>query len=133
MAVTLACTTCPLALVLLACSGGSSGSGGVAPPDCTDLVAPSSCPSPPPSWKGEVQGLVEAYCLQCHGNGGIAQAQANLATYDDVFMNRTRLWEAVYNCSMPNTDASPAPLEYPTLAQRSTIITWADPCNAPDN
>jgi hypothetical protein len=125
---------CPLTLVLVgACSSSSSGSSGPPAPNCTGLTAPSSCPSPPPSWKGEVQGLFASYCLQCHGDGGIAQDQVNLATYDDVFANRERVWQQIYGCAMPNVDASPPPMAFPTLDQRQIMITWADPCNAPNN
>ena len=117
-----------------ACSSSSStGGGGPPAPNCTGLTAPASCPSPPPSWKGEVEGLVSTYCLQCHGDGGIAQTTVNLATYDDVYANRERFWQQIYNCSMPNVDASPPPTAFPSLAERQALVTWADPCNAPNN
>jgi hypothetical protein len=115
-----------------ACSNGSS-SGGPTATACPALQFPDGCPSPPPSWKTDVQPLFEAYCEPCHGNGGAASAQVPLATYQDVVNNRTRAWEQIYTCSMPNTDASLPATQFPTAAQRQTMVTWLDVCNAPDN
>jgi hypothetical protein len=76
---------------------------------------------------------VQKYCWQCHANGGIAQGVVDLSTYTTVKQNSLRMWQAVYNCWMPNVDASPPPRAYPTEQERETIITWADACMAPDN
>jgi hypothetical protein len=124
-----------VATCLAGCGASSgSGGGGPPPPDCTTLVAPSACPSPAPSWKGEVQGLFHTYCQQCHGTGGVAYGVVPMQTYADVSNNRTRIWEATYNCSMPGgQDAGVAPMAYPTIAERQTMIEWADVCNAPNN
>jgi hypothetical protein len=115
-----------------ACSTGSS-SGGPATTPCPNLEYPSTCPTPPPSWKTDVQPLFETYCDTCHGNGGPAAASVPLATYQDVVDNRTRAWQQIGNCSMPNTDASLPATQFPTAAQRQTMVTWLDVCNAPDN
>jgi hypothetical protein len=114
-----------------ACSSDSTGGGGV--PGCPDIQFPDQCPTPPPSWKKDVQPLVVEYCDSCHGNGGPAALQVPLATYQDVFDNRTRSWEQVYKCAMPNTDASLAADAFPTADQRQTMVTWLDICNAPNN
>lgn len=126
----------PLVLLLAgiqACSASSAPA--TSPPglDCSSLVVPQTCPSPPPSWKSDVAPLLEAYCLQCHGAGAIASARFPLSTYADVKQHATQSWEQVYTCLMPNGDASPPPLAYPTLAQRQTLVTWASVCGAPNN
>lgn len=111
----------------------ASPSGGSAP-DCSQLTVPSACPTPAPSWKGEVYGLFQTYCTQCHGAGGVAANVVPMAIYQDVFANRTRIWSAVYRCSMPGgQDAGVAPQAFPSLAERQAMITWADLCGAPDN
>jgi hypothetical protein len=132
----LALTAAAGALLIVAAGACSSGStsGGEAPPmPCPTLDFPSACPTPPPSWKTEVQPLFEDYCEECHGNGDPAALQVPLATYQDVVNNRTRCWEQIYACSMPNTDASSPATALPTAAQRQTMVTWLDICNAPDN
>lgn len=119
-----------------ACSTSSGGGAEAGPPpqDCSTLVAPSSCPTPAPSWHGEVQQLFHAYCLQCHGTGAVAYDIVPMQTYQDVANNRTRIWEATYTCSMPGgEDAGVSPLAYPTIAERATMIAWADACGAPNN
>jgi hypothetical protein len=122
------------AVICAACSTSPGSGGGPPPPDCSTLVAPSSCPSPAPSWKGDVQQLFHTYCLQCHGVGGVAVSQVPMATYQDVANNRTRIWEAIYNCGMPGgQDAGVAPDLYPTIAERQTMVAWADVCGAPNN
>ena len=133
-------TSTVLALVV-ACSSGKSGASGDAeggsddagPGPCPQLDFPSTCPTPPPSWKNEVEPLIGGYCWQCHGPGGQAQNQVDLSTYALVAANRTRCWQQIETCLMPNVDGSPPPLHYPTPAQRQTMVTWLDICNAPDN
>jgi len=129
-------------LVVVACSsssangftgGDAEADGGPEPGPCPQFEFPSSCPTPAPSWQTEVKPLVEKYCGQCHQTGSSAAAQLNLSTYSDVYENRTKCWYQIYQCWMPNVDGSPAPLAYPTPAERQTMITWMDVCNAPDN
>ena len=88
---------------------------------------------PPPSWKSDVQPLFTTYCEPCHGAGGTAAQQVPLATYQNVVDNRTRSWEQISSCSMPNTDAALPATAFPTAAERQTMVTWLDICNAPDN
>jgi hypothetical protein len=128
-----------LVFVAGACSSGKSGQGdgsddaGLGPGPCPELDFPPTCPTPPPSWKNDVQPLFIEFCEQCHGPGGQATSQAALASYADVAGNRTRAWQQIETCLMPNVDGSPPPLAYPTPAQRQTMVTWLDVCNAPDN
>lgn len=128
----------------IACSDASQGIGSPAPDSaasgtdsgpgpCPTIQFPSTCPTPPPSWKTDVQPLVEKYCDQCHGNGSTAASQLNLSTYKDVAANRTKCWYQIYQCWMPNVDGSPPPLAYPTAGERQTLVTWMDICNAPNN
>jgi hypothetical protein len=134
------------ALVLACSSGGGSGSGeggdgsagagddgGLGPGPCPDLDFPATCPTPPPSWKNDVQPLVLEYCVPCHGPGGSAASQLELGSYSEFAANRTKCWYQIDKCWMPNADGSPPPLAYPTPAQRQTMVTWMDICNAPDN
>jgi hypothetical protein len=112
--------------------GGSDDAGG-GPGPCPELDFPSTCPTPPPSWTNDVEPLIAGFCEQCHGPGGQAQNQVDLSTYALVAANRTRCWQQIETCLMPNVDGSPPPLHYPTPAQRQTMVTWLDICNAPDN
>jgi hypothetical protein len=123
-------------LVTVACSDASQGvsvadAGGPGP--CPNLQFPSACPSPPPSWKTDVEPLFVEYCETCHGIAGVAAAQVPLGSYQDVHANRTRSWVAISNCSMPNTDAALPAASFPTPTQRQTMVTWLDICNAPNN
>jgi len=121
-----------LVCVAGACSSSSSSSGPTMPP-CPTSLQTDTCPSPLPSWKSDVQPLFEAYCLSCHGTGGVAFGQVPLETYQNVFDNRTRAWQQIYQCLMPNLDASVPATSFPTADQRQTMVTWLDPCNAPNN
>ncbi len=129
------------ALVIAAgCSSGGGGGGGqsgdaamTGPGTCPQLEFPATCPTPAPSWINEVQGLFEGYCGQCHARGGSASSFVELSTYTSVMQNRTRCWQQINNCSMPNANGHPAPLAYPTAAERQTMVTWLDVCGAPNN
>jgi hypothetical protein len=92
----------------------------------------TNCPSPPPSWTTDVQPLVEKYCVTCHEPGGVGISSANLTTYADVFKNRTEMLTQVYQCLMPNVDASVPPPALPTAAERQTLVQWVV-CGAPQN
>jgi len=120
-----------LVAAAVACSDSPSSPGPAAV--CPNLDFPSACPSPPPSWKTDVQPLFETYCESCHDTGGVAAGQVPLATYQDVVNNRTRAWEQIANCSMPNTDAASPATAFPSADDRQTMVTWLDICGAPDN
>ncbi len=102
-------------------------------PSCAGVVEPSSCPSPPPSWKNDVQPLIQKYCWQCHANNGIDQRMVDLSTYTGAKQNAVRILQQVHDCLMPNFGATPPPMAYPTVDERNTIIAWAGVCMAPDN
>jgi hypothetical protein len=120
-------------LVGAACSSSSSSSAGGVTVTCPPSFDTMTCPSPPPSWKNEVEPLFAQFCTSCHGPGGVAAAQVPLGSYQDVFDNRTRSTLQIYDCLMPNTDASVPASAFPSAEQRQTMITWLDPCGAPNN
>ncbi len=120
------------ALTTLAAACSSSTAGPQAP-SCAGVTAPDTCPSPTPSWKNEVEPLIEKYCWQCHANGGIDQAMVDLSTYTGVKKNAVRVLQQVHDCLMPNFGATPPPMVYPTVEERNTIIAWAGVCMAPNN
>ncbi|HEX8792511.1 MAG TPA: hypothetical protein VF765_16300 [Polyangiaceae bacterium] len=124
-------TTC-LAALGVACSSGSSPTG-PQQPSCAGVVEPNTCPSPSPSWKSDVEPLIEKYCWQCHANGGIDQPMVDLSTYAGAKQNAVRILQQVHDCLMPNFGATPPPKAYPTADERNTIIAWAGVCMAPDN
>jgi hypothetical protein len=97
------------------------------------VTAPNTCPSPPPSWKNDVEPLIQQYCWQCHDTGGSAVNTADLSTYAGVKKNDVRILQQVHDCLMPNFGATPPPMAYPTVEERNTIIAWAGVCMAPNN
>jgi hypothetical protein len=99
-------------------------------PDCSTLVAPP-CPSSPPSWQRDVQPLVQTFCLECHGEGGIEVANFDYSTYQGVAAHASQMVTPVFQCTMPPVDVMPLPA-MPTVAQRETILAWIA-CGAPDN
>jgi hypothetical protein len=96
-------------------------------------MAPSACPSPPPSWQNDVEPLIVKYCWQCHANGGIDQQQIDLSTYTGVKTHAVIILQQVSACLMPNYGATPPPKAYPTAEERNTILAWAGACMAPNN
>ncbi len=91
----------------------------------------TDCPSTPPSWAKDVQPIIENYCITCHEPGGNGEALADLTSYAYVYRSRSSILTQVYQCLMPNQDASPPPPEL-TTDQRETIVAWVA-CNAPNN
>jgi hypothetical protein len=123
----------PVAGLVLAAACSSGSSSGPQAPSCAGVVVPDACPSPAPSWKNEVEPLIERYCWQCHANGGIDQAQIDLSTYAGAKKYAVTMLQQVDQCLMPNFGATPPPMAYPTVEERNTIIAWAGVCMAPDN
>ena len=89
---------------------------------------PTSCPSPPPSWKSEVAPLIEKYCFGCHGPGGVETPKENFTTYQDVAMRHVDIAFQLGDCAMPQADAG-----QPTDSERATIFVWASLCRYPNN
>ena len=112
-----------LGVVLAACSGGSSGTspGGFSCPNVSDLT----CPSPPPSFKTDVQPIIETRCYPCHGPGGIEVGTINLTSYHGVVSND--VVGIVGQCMMPPPDAGQL-----TMAERDTLFEWIA-CSEPNN
>jgi hypothetical protein len=126
--VVLAGPACVLGAVA-ACSNGSHGGGDGMTVSCP--VISTDCPTPPPSWAKDVQPIIQNYCVMCHMDGGSGESLVDLTSYANVFKYRSRELTQVYQCWMPNEDASPPPPPLST-AQRETIVAWLA-CNAPNN
>jgi hypothetical protein len=120
-------------LTALAIGCSSSSTSTPSCPTCSGIVTPSTCPAPTPSWKNDVEPLVQKYCWQCHGTGGMAQGNADLSSYATVKPRAGAVLQAVATCLMPNCGATPPPMAYPTTQERNTIIAWAGACGAPNN
>jgi hypothetical protein len=119
---------CAIALVL-ACSSSSPAENTDAAPlgysSCPDDL-PDSCPTPAPSWKNEVQAIVEERCVTCHSPGG-QEPQYDYTTYAGVFKEHVTMEAQLLSCIMPPNTA-----EAPTDAERATLLAWFV-CGAPDN
>ena len=113
---------------LLACSGSGSGDpqeGGDASACPQDL--PASCPSKVPSYKADVEPIVQRRCAPCHLNGGVEAATHNFGTYDGIYRDRSDVLSQVYSCRMPQ---APAPAL--STAERALVLDWLV-CHAPNN
>jgi hypothetical protein len=109
-----------------ACSNGP-------PSNQTDScpVISTDCPTTPPSWARDVQPIIQSYCVMCHMPGGSGESLVDLTSYANVFKDRSTELTQVYQCLMPNQDASP-PAARLTTTQRETIVGWLA-CGAPNN
>jgi hypothetical protein len=129
---------CAAAVALAGAPLGCSSADSATPIDagaaCMPLNPPATCPSPPPSYKGEIQFIVADYCAQakCHAPGG-AESVHDFTTYQGVFDDHLTFAEQLAMC--PSSSSGMPPLGYPqpTAAQRLDLITWASVCKAPDN
>jgi hypothetical protein len=110
----------------VAFAGCSAASADPAAPSCPTM--PTSCPSPPPSWKTDVDPLIEKYCFGCHGPGGVETSKENFTTYQGVATKHIDVAFQLGDCAMPLADAG-----QPTDAERATIFVWASFCGAPNN
>jgi len=73
-------------LALVASVGGpllACGNGSATPPDggACAVDVPQGCPS----WAKDVKPIIDARCLGCHGEGGIASSRFDYTTYAGVF------------------------------------------------
>jgi hypothetical protein len=116
------------------CSGGGAASSDEAGSGCMPVDPPATCPSPPPSYNGEIKFIVANDCAQakCHSSGG-AESVHDFTTYKGVFADRLTFAMQVALC--PSSSSGMPPLGYPqpTAAQRLALVTWASTCSAPDN
>ena len=104
---------------LLACGNGST------PPDggACAVDVPQGCPS----WTKDVKPIIDARCLGCHGEGGIASSRFDYTTYAGVFRAHASILSQVSSCTMPPADAA-----QPTPSERGTLVAWVG-CDAPSN
>jgi mono/diheme cytochrome c family protein len=110
--------------------GGSAASGGDAG-ECMPVDIPATCPSPPPSYKDTIAFLVADYCAKCHSPGG-AESGKDFTTYQGLANEHVTVTYVVGLC--PSSMGMPPPgYPQPTAAQRLALVTWADPCRAPNN
>jgi len=105
-------------LLAAACGGGSSV-------DCPNDL-PQSCPTPMPSYKTDVQPIIQNHCLKCHSPGG-QEASIDFTTYDHVRTQRGPILTQFYSCRMP-PEGEPRPTEQ----ERLTFLTWLQ-CGSPNN
>lgn len=96
----------------------------------TCWTPPVSCPSPPPSWSAQVQGIIERRCAlggECHGEGGAEQGMYDFTSYAGVAQNYMMMQVEVATCNMP-----PFYGVAPTHDEWTALLSWLQ-CGAPDN
>jgi hypothetical protein len=94
---------------------------------CPDAGYPS-CPSPAPSWKTQVQTIVDTSCSPCHFNGGTGTGNGfDYSTSEGLRHGLTTALTDVHGCVMPPTGAPPLP-----PADWETLLEWLS-CGAPNN
>jgi len=141
------CLGASLAVALLgACSTGEpasprfetpfvedAGTDALALPDvaltvaCPDAGYPS-CPTPPPSWKTQVQAIVDTSCSPCHFNGGSGTGNGyDYSTPQGLRHGLTTALTDVHSCKMPLSGSPPL-----SMADWETLLEWLG-CGAPDN
>jgi uncharacterized membrane protein len=108
--------------LLLALGGCGSGPG---TSSCPNQTSPS-CPTPAPSYAGEVSAIIASQCAVCHAPGGM-EATMPLTTDAQIQSRAGAMLGQVFNCLMPPAGA--APLDD---AQRQALLGWLA-CGAPMN
>ena len=117
-----------LAGLAVAC-GGNSSETAAPQPSCASL-GHLTCPSPPPSYKADVQPIIEKHCYGCHGPGGVKVSSIDLASYAEVVKLRGDILVQTTSCppKMPRPDAGPL-----TIDELTTFAEWLGECSAPNN
>jgi hypothetical protein len=121
-------SVCLLVLGIASCGGGSQPD----PPDTSNGGCPSDLPSRDacgpdiPSYRLEVEPIVEQRCGGCHFPGN-TQSGNVLTNHADVFRQRQTVLSRIYSCVMP-PDEAPAL----TSSERQALLAWFV-CGAPDN
>jgi hypothetical protein len=115
-----------LLLSALGLAGGGSGCG---PGDTCPNDEPTSCPSPIPSFSGEVQAIFLHKCGACHAPGGM-KADKPFLTYAQISpeATRTSILVRVERCEMPKAGATPL-----TEEERLVLLAWVGVCGGPNN
>jgi hypothetical protein len=109
--------------------GGKGGMQTVDAGRCP-MDLPPSCPSPAPSYAGQVNTIIQTYCVPCHSPTGVA-APLSFATYSDIHDNAGRsadMLNQLHQCFMPPSYAPAQPPE----ADRVALLGWLV-CGAPNN
>jgi hypothetical protein len=98
------------------------------------VVPPTTCPSPPPSYKNEIAPIVANYCAEstCHTRGGLEQAK-DFTTYQGLSGDHLTVAQQVALCPSTSSGMPPPAYPQPTMAQRLDLVTWAGVCRAPNN
>ncbi|MFT3926726.1 MAG: hypothetical protein QM778_29545 [Myxococcales bacterium] len=99
------------------------GGGNELPLVC-DVVLPTSCPSPAPTYDRDVKQIIARRCGSCHDGRG---EQWPLVDYSHVADWYDLLREQMSKCTMPPPDAG---IEMPT-SERETILEWIR-CDVPE-
>lgn len=96
--------------------------------ECVPL--PSACPSEPsevPSYAGEIAGIIERHCGNCHLEDNLGGPWP-FSHWQDVYDWNTSLRISLEQCLMPPPE-SDAPL---SAAERERLQSWLA-CGAPNN
>jgi hypothetical protein len=123
-----------VAVVAIACGGGSAAPGDAAGSECMPIDPPAACPTPAPSYKSEIASVIANDCAisNCHVAGG-AESVHNFVTYAGVYDDHLTIAMQVGLCPSPSSGMPPPGYVQPTAAQRLDLVTWASICGAPDN
>jgi uncharacterized membrane protein len=109
-----------LAVLALGCGPSDGG------PDAACLRTLPTCPTPAPSYTGEVSTVIHDRCVTCHFPGSTL-APIDLSTYAAVRARQGLVLGQVYVCNMPPRTATPLSED-----ERTVLIQWLQ-CGAPDN
>jgi uncharacterized membrane protein len=111
------------AAAVIACSSSPNDPADAGGSTC---VSAPACPAGgAPSYKTEIQPILQAACIPCHSPGGTAGYDES--SYSDVYNQFGAILSQVAICVMP-------PVNGPQLtdAQRVALTAWLK-CGAPDN
>jgi mono/diheme cytochrome c family protein len=99
---------------------------------CTGAVV-TACPSPPPSFRNQVQAIVQTQCASCHLPGKSPPPLKNdtppLDNYIDIKLGTGKSEEEVEACEMPPLDGTWFAM---SPEQRQLLLSWFA-CGDPDN
>jgi uncharacterized membrane protein len=116
-----------LVLPLLAWAGlAAAGCGGDDPAISCPNDQPAACPSPEPSFSGQVAAIIQSRCAVCHAPGG-QEPTRPFQTYAQISAQRGPILNQVSTCRMPLAGATPL-----TDEERQALLGWLV-CRAPDN
>ncbi|HVZ73212.1 MAG TPA: hypothetical protein VHJ20_12615 [Polyangia bacterium] len=103
------------------------GACGQAASSCPD-DEPAACPSPAPSFSGQVQDIFARKCDACHAPGGVESSKP-FVTYAQISPRDTRLSieSRIVSCNMPQAGAPQL-----TEDERLALLGWLV-CGGPNN